>query len=87
MTINHVGLVTPPAKFEAMRAFYLSILAPLGYSIYKEDVPKYCGMGKKNAGPDFWLHCGGDDDRPGKTHVAFDVGSPKAVDEWFKNAM
>jgi len=54
------------------------------------------GLGPKNAAPDLWLHCGNTklqkfdgnlEKRGGKTHVAFQAGSRKAVDEWYKAAI
>lgn len=96
MPLHHVSLPTGPAGFDAMRTFYLALLEPLGYAVYKEDPPKWCGMGPKYGGPDLWLHCGGDDLKPfagdvekrsGGVHLAFEVGSKKAVDEFYRNAL
>ena len=96
MTISHVSLATGQKHFKEMRDFYVSILAPLGYSVFMEEAGKYIGMGPKNAAPDFWLHCGGTEfdkfdgnveKRDGKTHVAFQAGSVKAVHRWYNNAV
>jgi hypothetical protein len=79
-----------------MRDFYVSILAPLGYTIFMEKEYQVIGLGLKNGAPDFWLHCGGSDfrafggnleKRGGKTHVAFQASSQRAVDEWYQIAM
>ena len=96
MPLQHVSLPTGPTNFVAMREFYINILKPLGYGIYFEKESEWLGMAPKNGGPDFWLHCGGDDfakfdgnleKRGGKTHIAFDASSRKAVDEWYKTAV
>jgi hypothetical protein len=96
MTISHVSLATGQKHFKEMRDFYISILAPLGYSVFMEEQGQYLGMGPKNAAPDFWLHCGGTEfdkfdgnveKRAGKTHVAFQAGSITAVRDWYKNAV
>jgi hypothetical protein len=89
MPVNHVGIAAGPSRFKEIRAFYLKALGPLGYSVYKEQVPQYCGLAPKNGGPDFWLHCGGEsaDGQRGTTHIAFDATSTKMVDDWFKIAL
>lgn len=107
MPLSHVSLPTGgPSHFQAMRDFYLAILQPLGYTVFKEDVPRFCGMMHPSCGPDFWLHCSGgdgdgltpvdktlsaDDNRKmlggPRTHVAFQAGSKRQVDEWFRNAV
>src|SRR5262245_64948247 len=96
MPIGHISLPCGLAHFEEMRAFYLAILQPLGYKVYKEDVPKWCGLGTSTGGPDFWLHCGGKelskfggdvDKREGGVHVAFNAASRRAVDEWYRIAL
>jgi len=96
MSLGHVSLPTGPSNFQDMRDFYVAILKPLGYEVYMEKVPHFCGL-SGSYGPDFWLHCGGQDSpkitaadaesRAGKTHVAFAVSSPKKVDEWYRNAV
>jgi hypothetical protein len=96
MPISHVSLPTGPSHYKAMRDFYVSILAPLGYTVFMEKEDEVLGMGPKNAAPDFWLHCGGSEleefdgdleNRGGKTHVAFQASSAKAVDAWYKLAV
>jgi hypothetical protein len=101
MSLSHVSLPTGPSNYKAMRDFYLATLKPLGYTVYLEGEGQYCGFRAPMGGPDFWLHCGGQDFVPvdttltadqnlathGRTHVAFDVASRKQVDEWFHNAL
>ncbi|KAK4183529.1 Glyoxalase/Bleomycin resistance protein/Dihydroxybiphenyl dioxygenase [Podospora australis] len=101
MPVNHVSLPTGPSNFKRMREFYLTTLQPIGYKIYKEHDAHFCGMQPALAGPDFWLHCGGEDFVPvdpelsaeenlrtcGRVHVAFDASSRRQVDEWYQNAI
>jgi catechol 2,3-dioxygenase-like lactoylglutathione lyase family enzyme len=91
MPVLHVSLPTGRKNYQAMRDFYVTVLAPLGYGIYFENAPTFLGMGPKNGNPDFWLHCGDEEfeafggdleKRGGKTHVAFVANSRKAVNEW-----
>ncbi|KAI1505504.1 hypothetical protein F5X99DRAFT_404985 [Biscogniauxia marginata] len=94
MAINHISLATGPA-----RAFYLRALAPLGYATYYDGPGSGGGggavLGLKPVGgpPDFWLHAGdaeegaGEGERPGRTHVAFEVGEPAVVDRWYEGAI
>jgi hypothetical protein len=96
MPVGHISLPTG-SHFKEMRSFYLSILQPLGYKVYKESTEQeWCGMAPPMCGPDFWLHCGGADlelfdgnleKRAGKAHVAFAVSSPREVDRWYRHAV
>lgn len=100
MPLGHVSLPTGPSNYKAMRDFYAAVLAPLGYKIYMEKEGHFCGF-HTHVGPDFWLHCGGEDFPPvhpalsadenlktrGRTHVAFSVSSRRQVDEWYRNAV
>lgn len=96
MPVGHISLPTGPSTFRQMRAFYLAILKPLGYTVYLENNPRLYGMAS-SAGPDFWLHCE-DAELPtlaslagakpvGKTHVAFNAESRAAVDAWYQTAI
>jgi catechol 2,3-dioxygenase-like lactoylglutathione lyase family enzyme len=93
MSLGHVGLSVTSSQYKAMRDFYVATLSPLGYKIYLEKDCKYLGLRGSN-GPDFWLHCGGEDvpsssspPAAGKTHVAFAVTNKTAVDSWYSNAL
>ena len=63
MPLSHVSLPTPPSAYARMRAFYLAALAPLGYTIFKEETNNFLGL-QCNHNPDFWLH-GCDDGKGG----------------------
>jgi hypothetical protein len=110
MPLSHVSLPIPPSAYGRMRAFYLTALKPLGYSVFKEEPNNFLGL-QCNHNPDFWLHGSGDgdDDKDGppppvvhggltadenrkrlgggRVHVAFEVGSRGAVEEWFRGAV
>lgn len=96
MPVSHVSLPTGPSHYKLMRQFYVDSLSTLGYTVYLEKDTEILGLGPKNAAPDFWLHCGNSrlqkfdgnlEKRGGKTHVAFEARSRKAVDEWYKAAL
>jgi hypothetical protein len=96
MPVSHVSLPTGQKHFAAMRAFYLTILTPLGYLVFMEKENQVIGFGPKTSGPDFWLHCGGTEfepfdgdvsNRKGHAHVAFEVSSVAKVKEWYGIAM
>lgn len=98
MPVSHVSLATGAAHFARMRAFYLEALAPLNYVAYYDNVNFMLGLKPVGKFPDFWLHVGngeqatfpkgGDvEERPGRTHIAFDADSPEVVDKWYAAAM
>jgi hypothetical protein len=98
MPISHISLATGPRHFAAMRSFYLTVLAPLGYEVYYDKADFMLGLMPKNGAPDFWIHVGNGDQapfskdgdvssRPGRTHVAFNAESTELVDRWFETAM
>ncbi|KAK4104447.1 hypothetical protein N658DRAFT_513334 [Parathielavia hyrcaniae] len=58
MPLGHVSLAATPSTYKPMRDFYLSVLAPLGYTLFEEKEGCYLGL-QTNYNPDFWLHCGG----------------------------
>ncbi len=96
MTISHVSLPTGQKHFKEMRDFYAAVLAPLGYQPFMEEEGKFLGMAPKYGAPDFWLHSGDTEfdkfdgnveKRAGKTHIAFQANSAKAVYDWYKIAV
>jgi hypothetical protein len=96
MALTHVSLPTGQKHYKEMRDFYVAALAPLSYGIFMEKANQVIGFGKKHAGPDFWLHCGGTEfekfdgnveKRGGKTHVAFMVKGKNDVHRWYDAAM
>ncbi|KAK9783453.1 hypothetical protein SCAR479_00012 [Seiridium cardinale] len=97
MPISHVSLATGASKWAAMRSFYLTALAPLGYTIYFEKENYMLGLKPSNGVADFWIHTGNDEqvaydgtdveNRPGRAHVAFNVESQEDVDKFYNAAM
>jgi catechol 2,3-dioxygenase-like lactoylglutathione lyase family enzyme len=89
MPIAHVSL--PVASLEASTAFYLSALAPLGYSKFMQ-LSNTVGLNAKFDGPDFWLSKCPEADTTvpvsvSKTHVAFRGNSKKAVRDFYAAAL
>ena len=74
MPISHVSLATGPARFGAMRAFYVESLAVLGYDKYVDVAAPagpgspggltLLGLGPAGGAPDFWLHVGNGEQEP-----------------------
>ncbi|TVY83584.1 hypothetical protein LSUE1_G001230 [Lachnellula suecica] len=86
MPIAHAPL--PASSLEDSTAFYLTALAPLGYSTFMQ-LGNTTGLNAEYDGPDFWLHkCPKSDAaKPWKTHVAFKGKSKKAVREFHAAAL
>jgi catechol 2,3-dioxygenase-like lactoylglutathione lyase family enzyme len=87
MPIAHISLAVTDLK--ASKAFYLALLKPLGYELYKE-FDMVIGLGPKQGAPDLWLHkC--PDEKPGatvhKTHVAFQASSQQKVHAFYEAAL
>jgi hypothetical protein len=61
MPLGHVSLPTGPSHYKEMRDFYKTILKPIGYTVFMEKEGNVCGLHTMMGGPDFWLHCGGED--------------------------
>jgi catechol 2,3-dioxygenase-like lactoylglutathione lyase family enzyme len=79
--IDHIGMsVTDVAK---SKAFYRSVLAPLGYAVIMEFANDV-GFGVPPK-PDFWIGPAGDDVQP--THIAFRADNRKQVDAFYKAAI
>jgi catechol 2,3-dioxygenase-like lactoylglutathione lyase family enzyme len=74
--IHHTSVAV--SNYAKGKAFYETILAPLGYTIGK-DVPDFKAAGFKdgNGDQDFWL---GESDKEGTVHVAFVAKSKEAVE-------
>ncbi|MCD6055108.1 MAG: Glyoxalase/bleomycin resistance protein/dioxygenase [Gammaproteobacteria bacterium] len=73
--IDHVGLVV--SHYEKSKAFYLTLLNPLGIMLLTEE-SGFAGFGKKDTPiPSFWIHEG--EQLTSKLHVAFLAESKKQV--------
>jgi catechol 2,3-dioxygenase-like lactoylglutathione lyase family enzyme len=91
MPLAHISL--PVTDLKASKTFYLSLLKPLGYEIYKE-FDAVIGMAPKMGAPDFWMHvCPEAEKKAGgalkvqKTHVAFQASSKGDVHAFYEAAL
>jgi catechol 2,3-dioxygenase-like lactoylglutathione lyase family enzyme len=85
--IDHLGICV--ADFDASKAFYDKVMAPLGASLLMMVPPEHTG-GVKVGGygrerPTFWLHEGAETG-PGR-HIAFSARSRAEVDAFHKAAI
>ena len=84
--LDHIGIEV--TDYEKSKAFYKTILAPLGYILIME-VGGFAGFGsnEKETGPiaQFWIH---QDNAPAKSlHLAFKSKNRKTVDEFYNTAL
>ncbi|KAL2013966.1 hypothetical protein VTN00DRAFT_1491 [Thermoascus crustaceus] len=92
MTLHHISLHFPPSKFDAVLAFYLASLAPLGYRELSRPAARVVGIGVPVTGPDFWIHghrseSSEDDQQREKVHVAFRAGDQDQVHVFYTAAL
>lgn len=86
--LDHVGF--PVSNFNRSMAFYLHVLAPLGYGLVLEVNSEHDGD-KSHAGfgpdgrPQFWIGTG--TPVKGQMHIAFEAKSRKAVDAFYEAAL
>ena len=71
MTINHFNLMVSRAKMPAMRTFYKSVLAPLGYTEMIHVSDSYVGLGSDY--PYLWLRTVPEGTTTVPTHIAIDA--------------
>ena len=81
MTVAHVAVNV--ADFEAAKAFYLSVLAPLGYRIVYEEPGALAYLADAH-GLDFGI---GRRDPVGGAHVAFECDDRAGVDSFYDAAL
>ena len=86
--IDHIGFTV--SDFQRSRAFYLKVLAPLGFAPVM-DVTKDQSGGYEGTGfgppqrPHFWIGTGGT--RGGSMHVAFTAATRADVDRFYATAI
>lgn len=85
--LDHIGI--PVSDFARAKAFYSQALAPLGISVVMEVTAEMTGNGAaagfgRGHKPDFWI---GEDERVGRTHVAFAAQSRAEVDAFYAGAI
>ena len=80
--LDHVVLSV--SDYEKAKAFYLKVLAPIGYQLVMEfhDNVAGIGIGKK---PYFIIHGGGK--QPPKFHIAFSTNKRAIVDDFYNAAI
>jgi hypothetical protein len=91
MPLAHISLNI--TSLPTSKAFYLALLKPLGYDVYKE-FDTVMGMAPKMGAPDFWLHVcpeeakkaasGKEGAKVQKTHVAFQAKSKAEVRAFYE---
>ena len=85
--IDHTGLGV--SDFQKSKAFYLKVLAPLGYQVLKELPASIAPQGAMGLGvppkPDFWV-AGGKPQSP-PLHLAFRAASRAQVDAFYQAAL
>lgn len=87
--LDHVGF--PVKDFERSKAFYLAVLAPLGYGLTLEVTPEMTGGTDRHAGfgppgrPQFWIGTGSG--LQGRLHVAFAATTRANVDAFYQAAL
>ena len=81
MTVAHVAVNV--ADFEAAKAFYMSVLAPLGYRIVYEEPGALAYLADAH-GLDFGI---GRRDPVGGAHVAFECDDRAGVDSFYDAAL
>jgi len=87
--LDHVGFNV--SDYEHSKAFYLRVLAPLGYGLVMEVTPEMTGTDVRHAGfgagrkPDFWIGTG--EPTHGSLHVALAAPDRAAVDAFHAAAL
>ncbi|KAL3490104.1 glyoxalase/bleomycin resistance protein/dioxygenase [Aspergillus germanicus] len=86
MTVNHIFVWATPSKLPALRAFYRTVLAPIGY---KELIVAFneTHIAYGSDYPYFWLKALPEGKETLPVHVAFDAPNWAAVDEFHKLAL
>ena len=90
--LDHIGITV--ADFDASKAFYSRVLAPLGYGPVMEVTPEMAGTDARHLGfgadgkPDVWIGAGAGmaTTRDG-VHIAFSARSRAAVDAFHQAAL
>jgi len=85
--IDHIGI--PVSDYARSKAFYVSALAPLGYTLImevqqNEHDAKACGLGAGGK-PDFWI--GGEGGLNHPVHIALVAKDRASVDAFYKAAL
>ncbi|KAK9353582.1 hypothetical protein V1523DRAFT_190755 [Lipomyces doorenjongii] len=85
MTVNHVFLMVSQSRMDILRAFYRTVLQPLGYTEMIHSHDRLIGYGSDY--PYLWLKALPEDKAPMPTNIALDAKDPQAVDEFYHTAL
>ena len=87
--IDHIGFTV--SDYPRSRAFYLKVLAPLGFAPVMDVTKEQSGGGYEGTGfgppqrPHFWIGTG--ESRGGSMHVAFTAATRADVDRFYATAI
>jgi hypothetical protein len=86
MTIDHVALFVSPSQFDSIVTWYLTALAPLGYS-KQIDFLKAVGLGPSKPEARFWIFASETAPEKSGLHLAFRAESHAAVNKFHEEAL
>ncbi|KAF7679458.1 hypothetical protein GT037_003206 [Alternaria burnsii] len=84
--LDHIGITVPTSRFEEVTAWYLTALAPLGYSKHKEFHNRSVGLGPDRSNIVFFITAK-EDTEAAATHVAFRCTDRKTVEKFHEEAV
>ncbi|RYO31557.1 hypothetical protein AA0111_g4806 [Alternaria arborescens] len=84
--LDHIGITVPTSRFEEVTAWYLTALAPLGYSKHKEFHNHSVGLGPDRSNIVFFITAK-EDAEVAATHVAFRCTDRKTVERFHEEAV
>jgi hypothetical protein len=83
--LDHVGLFASPSQFESIVEWYLTALAPLGYTKHYDFPGQAVGLGISKEDSPFWI--GSKEGVTGGLHVAFRAKDHDTVDKFHEVAV
>ncbi|KFY27634.1 hypothetical protein V493_03384 [Pseudogymnoascus sp. VKM F-4281 (FW-2241)] len=84
--LDHVGLTVPPANFDAVVAWYLAALAPLGYTQRLSVPGAGVALGPSDTEMPLWIGCTATEVKEG-AHVAFKAADHETVRKFHEAAL
>jgi hypothetical protein len=88
--LDHAGWAVPPSSFDAVIAFYVAALAPLGITKQIEYPGQAVGFGPTRADARFWIASKEDaatEAKAGGMHVAFKAADHAQVQAFHKEGL
>ncbi|KAL6704061.1 hypothetical protein ACN47E_008825 [Coniothyrium glycines] len=86
MSIDHIGITVPSARFDEVVNWYLSALSPLGFVQQKEFPGHAVGLGPDRLTIPFWIGSKGDA-QIAATHIAFRAPDRATVEKFYDAAL